>query len=122
MACAIIAAAGGRARARPRPGWRRGAIARKVLDQIYGKVTIRGALVQMGTQEIARERWDWAEVDRNPFFCPDPGAVGPWTEYLEAVRKAGSSVGAVVELVAEGIPAGLGARSMPSWTANWPRR
>jgi chorismate synthase len=86
-----------------------GAIARKVLDRLYGKVTIRGALVQMGTQVIDRARWDWSAVDANPFFCPDPGAVDPWTEYLEGIRKAGSSVGAVVEVVAEDIPAGLGA-------------
>jgi chorismate synthase len=86
-----------------------GAIARKVLDRLYGKVTIRAALVQMGTQKIDRGRWNWDETAGNPFFCPDPGAVGPWTEYLEAIRKQGSSVGAVVEVVAEGIPAGLGA-------------
>ena len=86
-----------------------GAIARKVLDRLYGKVTIRGALVQMGTQKIDRAGWNWEEVDNNPFFCPDPSAVAPWTEYLEGIRKAGSSVGAVVEVVAEGIPAGLGA-------------
>jgi chorismate synthase len=86
-----------------------GAIARKVLNQLYGNVVIRGALVQMGTQRIERARWDWAEVANNPFFCPDPGAVAPWTEYLEGVRKKGSSVGAIIEVVAEGIPAGLGA-------------
>jgi chorismate synthase len=86
-----------------------GAVARKVLDAIYGKVTIRGALVQMGTMTIDRANWDWAEVAKNPFFCPDPRAVDPWTEYLEGVRKAGSSVGAVIEVVAEGVPAGLGA-------------
>jgi chorismate synthase len=86
-----------------------GAVARKVLDTIYGKVTIRGALVQMGTKTIDRANWDWSEVAKNPFFCPDPKAVDPWTEYLEGVRKAGSSVGAVIEVVAEGVPAGLGA-------------
>jgi chorismate synthase len=86
-----------------------GAIARKILDRLYGKVAIRGALVQMGTQSIDRARWDWAETASNPFFCPDAGAVAPWTEYLEGVRKQGSSVGAIVEVVAEGIPAGLGA-------------
>ncbi len=52
-----------------------GAIARKVLDSLYGKVTIRAALVQMGTKVIDRSRWDWAETANNPFFCPDPGAV-----------------------------------------------
>jgi chorismate synthase len=86
-----------------------GAVARKVLASLYGAVTIRGALVQMGTKTIDRSRWDWSSVAGNPFFCPDPGAVDPWTEYLEAVRKAGSSVGAIIEVVAEGFPAGLGA-------------
>jgi len=86
-----------------------GAVARLVLDKLYGKVTIRGALVQMGTQKIDRARWDWDQVNQNPFFCPDPAAVDPWTEYLGAIRKSGSSVGAVVEVVAEGLPAGLGA-------------
>ncbi len=86
-----------------------GAIARKVLDQHYGKVIIRAALVQMGTQKINRANWDWNQTAENPFFCPDASAVAPWTEYLEAIRKDGSSVGAIVEVVAEGIPAGLGA-------------
>ncbi len=86
-----------------------GAVARKVLDSLYRNVRIRGALIQMGTQTIERKRWSWDEVARNPFFCPDAKAVAPWTEYLEGVRRGGSSCGAVVEVVAEGIPAGLGA-------------
>ena len=86
-----------------------GAIARKVLNSLYKSVTIRGALVQMGTKTIERANWNWAEVANNPFFCPDAHAVAPWTEYLEAIRKKGSSVGAVIEVVADGIPAGLGA-------------
>ncbi len=86
-----------------------GAIARKVLDRLYGRVMIRGALVQIGTEKIARANWNWEETANNPFFCPDAAAVGPWTDYLEAVRKDGSSVGAIVEVVAESIPAGLGA-------------
>jgi chorismate synthase len=86
-----------------------GAIARKVLDTIYKKITIRGALIQMGTQKISRSQWDWNEVAKNPFFCPDAKAIDPWTEYLEGVRKKGSSVGAIIEVVADGIPAGLGA-------------
>jgi chorismate synthase len=86
-----------------------GAIARKILDQLYGKVTIRGALVQMGTRKITRANWSWDAVNENPFFCPDAKAVPAWEEYLEAIRKNGSSVGAIIELVAEGIPAGLGA-------------
>ena len=86
-----------------------GAIARKVLDKLYGKVTIRGALVQMGTQKIARANWSWDAVNGNPFFCPDASAAAEWESYLEGIRKNGSSVGAIIEVVAEGIPAGLGA-------------
>ncbi|HEY2070624.1 MAG TPA: chorismate synthase [Rhizomicrobium sp.] len=86
-----------------------GAVARKVLDKIYRKISIRGALVQVGTQTITRANWKWEETARNPFFCPDPKAVAPWTDYLMGIRKKGSSVGAIIEVVAEGIPAGLGA-------------
>jgi chorismate synthase len=82
-----------------------GAIARKVLPG----VTIRGALVQVGRHRIDRVRWSWDEVDRNPFFAPDPGIVEAWSNYLDGVRKAGSSVGAVVEVVADGVPPGWGA-------------
>jgi chorismate synthase len=82
-----------------------GAIARKVL----AGVTIRGALVQLGPHRIERGRWDWAEVDANPFFCPDAGSVQGWAAFLDGVRKAGSSAGAVIEVVADGVPAGLGA-------------
>jgi chorismate synthase len=70
---------------------------------------VRGALIQIGTRKIGRENWDWAEVARNPFFSPDAQIVAPWTEYLETIRKKGSSIGAVIEIVADGIPAGLGA-------------
>ncbi|MGH6889131.1 MAG: chorismate synthase [Rhizomicrobium sp.] len=86
-----------------------GAVARKVLNAVLGDVRIRGALVQMGIQTIARGNWDWDETARNPFFCPDRNAVDAWTQYLESLRKSGSSCGAVIEVVAEGIPAGLGA-------------
>jgi len=86
-----------------------GAIARKVLDQLYGKVTIRGALVQMGNEKINRANWSWKEVDNNPFFCPDATAAVAWETYLEGIRRNGSSVGAIIEVVAEGVPAGLGA-------------
>jgi chorismate synthase len=86
-----------------------GAIARKVLNQFYGAVAIRAALIQMGTLTIDRSRWDWAEVVRNPFNAPDPGVINQWADYLEDIRKRGSSIGAIIEVVAEGIPAGLGA-------------
>jgi chorismate synthase len=86
-----------------------GAVARKVLASLYKGVTIRGALIQVGSQKIERKNWKWDETARNPFFCPDVEAVAPWTEYLESVRKKGSSVGAIIEVVADGVPAGLGA-------------
>src|ERR1700679_381502 len=73
-----------------------GAIARKVLESLYKNVTIRGALVQIGAKSIDRKNWKWAEIDRNPFFCPDAKAVAPWTRYLESIRKAGSSIGPTV--------------------------
>ncbi|MDJ0943062.1 MAG: chorismate synthase [Kiloniellales bacterium] len=82
-----------------------GAVARKVLGD---EITIRGALVQMGPQAIDRARWDWAQVERNPFWCPDAQAAAGWADYLDGVRKAGSSAGAVIEIVAEGVPPGLG--------------
>ena len=82
-----------------------GAIARRVLPS----VTIRGAVVQMGPHAIDRDRFDWDEVGRNPLFCPDPVATAAWAEYLDSIRKDGSSIGAVIEIVAAGAPAGLGA-------------
>ena len=82
-----------------------GALARKIVPGL----TVRGALVSMGTKEIDRDRWDWEEVDRNPFFTPDSQAAEDFADYLGEIRKAGSSVGAVIEIVAEGVPAGLGA-------------
>ncbi len=83
-----------------------GAIARKVLGP---GVVIRGALVQMGPHAVDRARWDWDEVDRNPFFCPDAETAKTWETFLDGVRKQGSSTGAVIEVVASGVPAGLGA-------------
>jgi chorismate synthase len=86
-----------------------GAIARKVLAKLIGPaVTIRGALVQIGPHAIERANWDWNAIETNPFWCPDPAMVARWTKYLDGVRKAGSSTGAIVEVVASGVPAGLG--------------
>ena len=82
-----------------------GAIARKIVPQ----VKIRGALVQMGPHRIDRANWDWDETERNPFFCPDAKAAVFYESYLDGIRKEGSSIGAVIEIVAEGIPAGWGA-------------
>ncbi|HYZ33291.1 MAG TPA: chorismate synthase [Crenalkalicoccus sp.] len=83
-----------------------GAIARKVLG---AGVVIRGALVQMGADRVDRAAWDWAAVNENLFFCPDRAAAARWEAMLAEVRKQGSSVGAVIEVVAEGVPPGLGA-------------
>jgi chorismate synthase len=82
-----------------------GAVARQVLG---AGVTIRGALVQIGPHAVDRADWDWATVEDNPFWCPDRAMAARWADYLDGVRKAGSSAGAVIELVASGVPAGLG--------------
>src|SRR6201996_3229387 len=82
-----------------------GGVARAVLGP---GIRIRGALVQIGPHKIDRSRWDWAEVERNPFWCPDPVAAAEWETYLDGVRKSGSSIGAVIEIVASGVPPGLG--------------
>ena len=88
-----------------------GAVARLVLGGpvLGGAVRIRGALVQVGPHRIDRDRWDWGQVNQNPFFCPDSAAAAVWETYLSEVRKSGSSAGAVIEVVAEGVPPGLGA-------------
>ena len=87
-----------------------GAVARKVLNALIpGGVTIRGAMVQMGPHTVDRANWDWAEIERNPFWCPDAKAAAAWESFLDGVRKDGSSTGGVIEVVAEGIPVGLGA-------------
>ncbi|NBB70851.1 MAG: chorismate synthase [Alphaproteobacteria bacterium] len=82
-----------------------GAIARKILGD---GVVIRGALVELGGDPIDRDRWDWATCETNPFWSPDAAAAARWEAKLDEVRKAGSSVGAVIEVHAEGVPAGLG--------------
>lgn len=83
-----------------------GAVARKVLGDA---ISVRGALVQIGVEAIDRDRWDWDEVDKNPFWCPDAQVVPHWEAFLDEVRKEGNSVGAVIEIVASGVPAGWGA-------------
>jgi chorismate synthase len=83
-----------------------GAIARKVLGSA---IQIRAALVQIGPRSIDRARWDWDEVNRNDFFCPDAETAKLWEADMDAIRKDGSSLGALVEVVASGVPAGWGA-------------
>lgn len=82
-----------------------GGLARKVVPNMI----VRAALVQIGTKKINRDNWNWDEVNNNPFFAPDPEIVPVWEEYLDEIRKNGSSVGAIIEVVAENVPAGLGA-------------
>ncbi|WP_417793273.1 chorismate synthase [Terasakiella pusilla] len=82
-----------------------GGIARKVLGD---EIEVKGYLVQMGPHKIDRSRFDWAEIDNNPFFCPDPVAAKEWETYLDGIRKEGSSIGAILEIVAKGVPVGWG--------------
>ena len=82
-----------------------GAVARKILGP---GVTIRGALVQIGPHALDRNTWDWRATEENPFWCPDAAAALRWADYLDGVRKAGSSAGAIIEIIARGVPAGLG--------------
>ncbi|AVX05194.1 chorismate synthase [Maritalea myrionectae] len=82
-----------------------GAVAQLVVPDIK----IRASLVQVGPHKIDYDRFDWDEVNNNPFFCADPVAAEEWATYLDGIRKAGSSVGAIIEVVAENVPVGLGA-------------
>ena len=82
-----------------------GAVARKVLGP---DITIRGALIQIGPHAIDREAWEWPAVEDNPFWCPDRAMAARWADYLDGVRKAGSSAGAIIEVIASGVPVGLG--------------
>ncbi len=101
---------GGRASARETATRVAGAaVARKVLNHLVaGGVVIRGALIQVGPHKLDRRTWDWNEVDKNPFFSPDAKTAEVWADHLDKVRKAGSSCGAVIEVVASNVPAGLG--------------
>jgi chorismate synthase len=82
-----------------------GAVARCVLGP---GIVIRGALVQVGPHAIDRARWDWRQIEENPFWCPDAATARVWADHIDDVRKAGSSIGAIIEIIAEGVPPGLG--------------
>lgn len=87
-----------------------GAIARKILETKIGTdVQIRGAVTQIGPHKINHDNWDWDEIPNNPFFTTDASIVKLWSDFLDAKRKAGSSAGALIEVHASGVPAGLGA-------------
>jgi len=83
-----------------------GGIARKVLGT---EVQIRAALIQLGERRIDHQRWDWTEVDNNPFFCPDAQTAALWENDVDQLRRDGSSTGGIVEVVVSGLPAGWGA-------------
>ena len=86
-----------------------GGVARVMLAALVPGLRITGFMVQMGTKGIDRGRFDLAEVEQNPFWCPDRVMAVEWADYLDGLRKDGNSVGAVIEVVATGVPAGLGA-------------
>jgi len=86
-----------------------GGLAREAIKALVPGVEIKGYMTQIGPHKIDRERFDWDQIDRNPFWTPDAVAADEWADYLDGLRKSGNSVGAVVEVVAKGVPAGLGA-------------
>ncbi|KMW60424.1 Chorismate synthase [Candidatus Rhodobacter oscarellae] len=86
-----------------------GGVARAALEQLAPGAEIQGYMVQMGPHQIDRSNFDADQIEQNPFWTPDPQAAQDWAEYLDGLRKSGSSVGAVIEVVARNIPAGLGA-------------
>jgi chorismate synthase len=83
-----------------------GGVARKVLGE---QIVIRGALAQIGPHKAPRDEWGWDVVENNPFWCPNTQTAQMWENYVDEVRKAGSSVGAVIEIHVSGVPVGLGA-------------
>ncbi len=86
-----------------------GGLARAALNTLAPGIEIKGYMTRMGTHEIDRDQFDWDQIDQNPFWVPDAKAAETWATYLDGLRKSGSSVGAVIEVVARGVPAGLGA-------------
>ncbi|MEM6325253.1 MAG: chorismate synthase, partial [Pseudomonadota bacterium] len=86
-----------------------GGVARLALAQLLPEASITGYMVQMGPHPIDRARFDWAEIPRNPFWTPDAITAKEWASYLDGLRKAGDSAGALIEVVGRGFPPGLGA-------------
>ena len=83
-----------------------GAVARKVLPK---EISIKAGVVKMGEKELPHDQRDWNAVYQNPLYCPDISVVDDWENYLDDIRKSGSSIGAVVECRVSGVPAGWGA-------------
>ena len=86
-----------------------GGVAREAIKALVPNLQIIGCMVQMGPQKVNRDNWDWDQIAQNPFWTPDAQAAADWADYLDSLRKSGNSVGAVVEVVARNVPAGLGA-------------
>lgn len=86
-----------------------GGLARAAIDALVAGIEIKGYMVQMGDRKIDRAKMDMAEIERNPFWVPDADAAVGWADYLDGLRKSHNSVGAIIEVVARGVPAGLGA-------------
>ncbi|WP_424832251.1 chorismate synthase [Ruegeria sp.] len=86
-----------------------GGLAREAIKQIAPNVQITGYMTQIGPHKIDRNNFDWSQIEQNPFWTPDAQAADEWATYLDDLRKSGNSVGAVVEVVARGVPAGIGA-------------
>ncbi|NOD96693.1 chorismate synthase [Ruegeria sp. HKCCD6228] len=86
-----------------------GGLAREAIKQIARNVQITGYMTQIGPHKIERDNFDWSQIEQNPFWTPDAQAAEKWATYLDDLRKSGNSVGAIVEVVARGVPAGLGA-------------
>jgi chorismate synthase len=86
-----------------------GGLAREAIRAMLPDVQITGYMTQMGPHQIDRDRFDWDEIENNPFWVPDAKAASEWADYLDGLRKSGESVGAIIEVVARGVPAGLGA-------------
>ncbi|MDP5348571.1 MAG: chorismate synthase [Paracoccaceae bacterium] len=86
-----------------------GGLARAALATLAPTVQITGYMTQIGPHGIDRDRFDWDQIDQNPFWTPDAVAAAEWADYLDGLRKSGNSVGAIIEVVARGVPAGLGA-------------
>ncbi|WP_170336524.1 chorismate synthase [Ruegeria arenilitoris] len=86
-----------------------GGLAREAIKQIAPNVQITGYMTQIGPHKIDRDNFDWSQIEQNPFWTPDAQAAEDWAAYLDGLRKSGNSVGAIVEVVARGVPAGIGA-------------
>jgi chorismate synthase len=86
-----------------------GGLAREAIKALAPGIKIKGYMTRMGPHGINRDAFDWEEIDNNPFWVPDAQAATDWASYLDGLRKSGSSVGAIIEIVARGVPAGLGA-------------